>query len=284
MKIYLNGKILESKDAAISVFDRGYLFGEGLFETFRSYDGKVPFITKHLDRMEWSSTFIGIPFPHPEEIKKAVQEVLQANQLADARIKVVLTAQGDSFKPAAPTDDMNVNLLVSAEILAELPQAYYKKGVGIIFVHSVMGEVSPITHIKSTSWGSKMVARREVEEKGAFEGVFINPKGFVTEGTVTNLFWVKEGTLFTVPQNEGLLGGVTRGLVLELAKKNHIPFKELPTTPADLKKSDEIFLTNSLYEILPVTLIEEEEAGKGKVGPLTLQLIELYKACRDEYI
>src|SRR3989338_11633832 len=125
MKIYINGKIVDQSEAKISVFDRSYLFGEGLFETFRSYDGALPFLDKHLARLEWSATFLGLPFPHPKEIKKAIAALLAENKLLDARIKIILSTVNDGIKPQLITPQTPVNLVILMEKFNPLPAPDY---------------------------------------------------------------------------------------------------------------------------------------------------------------
>ena len=147
MKIYINGKIVDEAEAKISVFDRSYLFGDGLFETLRSYDGKLPFLDKHLRRMQWGATFMGLPFPHPKEIEEAILETLKANKLEkssvkDVRVRIMLSGINKGLKPNPLTDDTPVNLVVVCEKFIPLPAQNYEKGVSLIMVHSAKNESS----------------------------------------------------------------------------------------------------------------------------------------------
>ncbi|HBF12730.1 MAG TPA: hypothetical protein DDW49_04980 [Deltaproteobacteria bacterium] len=278
MKISINGKIVESRDAAISVHDRGYLFGEGVFETLRTYDGRIPFFDKHLARMEWSATFVGIPFPHPGEIKKSLEDLLAVNELPNARIKIILSAKDPStMRPVAPHENLEVNLVISCEPLEALPASYLKEGIGLCLIRSVVNDSNPLCGVKSLSWGSKMLARRELSEKAAYDGILLNSQGQVTETTTGNLFWVMKGELHTSSSSVGLLGGITRGIALDLAKQNKIPVKEVYAKPEDLQKADEMFMTNSVVGILPVTWFDPMNIGSGKPGPITTQIRKEYE-------
>ncbi|MDO8518609.1 MAG: aminotransferase class IV [Deltaproteobacteria bacterium] len=294
MKIYLNGKIMEAEEAKISVFDRAYLFGEGLFETFRSYGsaplvpqvpralraagGKVPFLDKHLARLEWSTTFVGLPFPHPQTIQKAIFDTLAASKIPDARIKVLVSGLNPkTLAPTMPTDDMEINLVVTCEKFNPYSDEDYENGVALVVIHSVRNEPPPASNIKSISRLVKMIARKEFSEKEAFDGILLNAEGLVTETTQSNIFWVTKGTLHTPPTSLGLLAGVTRQIIIDLAKEEGIPVSEKIITPEQLKKSDEVFITGSTLEVMPVVAIDEEPIGTGSPGKIAPLLAGAYK-------
>lgn len=277
MKIYINGKIVDHADAKISVFDRSYLYGEGLFETLRSYKGRVPFLKKHLERMEWSATFVGIPFPHPQTMTEAVEEVLKVNQYADARIKIILSAISNGMKPQLPTENSEVNFTVMAEPFVAWPDSDYEQGVSLCVIRTVRADMAPVANMKTTSWMNKMLARHEVAERDVFDGILLDAFGHVSETTSSNIFWVDNDTVFTSPLTTGSLTGVTRQLVMEATKKEGLVFREGNVTEGELVKKQEVFITNSLIDIMPVTEIQEQEIGKGEVGPVTKQLMESYR-------
>jgi branched-chain amino acid aminotransferase len=273
MKIFLNQKIVDEKEAFISVKDRGYLFGEGAFETLRSFDGKIPFLDKHLNRLEWSTTFIGIPFPHPETIRKAIRDLLEANRLKDARIKIVLTGCGEHFTPTPSAEENTVNLMIMAEKLAESKN---DEGCELTVLRSVINDAPPISNIKSVSWITKLIAIREITEKSCDDGILLNHLGQVTETTRANIFWVRNENLYTPPISCGLLGGITRQIIIDVAKDNGIIVKEQTIHPDELKSVQEVFLTNSVVGIEPVIQINESTLGDGQPGKTTKQLQELY--------
>lgn len=284
MKIYLNGNLVEATDAKISVFDRGYLFGEGLFETLRVYNGHIPFLDKHLKRMEWSATFLGISMPHPREIKDAVQKTIEANGLTEARVKILLSAEGKSFVPVMVGDDPKINLVIICEDYRVHIKMDYEEGVDLAILHSIRSDGTPTSTFKSTSWLSKMIARREFLERDTFDGILMDANGFVTECTAGNLFWIQSKKVYTTPVNIGLLPGITRQLVIDLVKENGYEFKETMIKSNELLKADEIFMTNSLVEVLPVYEIDGEAIGNGEVGPITKVLMQAYKERIDEEI
>lgn len=277
MKIYLNGKIVDASEAKISVFDRSYLFGEGLFETFRSYDGKLPFLDKHLARMEWSATFLGLPFPHPQEIKKAIADLMTENKLLDARVKIILSTVNDGIKPQPVTPQTPVNLVILMEKSSPLPDANYQKGAALVTIHSAQNEPPPVSNIKTTSYACKMIARREFMERDVYDGILLSAGGFVTETTSANIFWVQNGVVFTPPLSVGLLGGITRQVIGEILKEQKIDFKEQSITPEELKNKSEVFITGSTIEVMPVTVIDEKKIGNGKPGLMTQRIRDFYR-------
>lgn len=278
MKIYLQDQIVDESGAQVSIFNRGYLFGEGLFETFRSYKKSIPFLDRHLKRMEWEATYIGIPFPHPKQIGEAVYQTLAANGLEDARIKIILSSQnGNTMRPVAPTDQSVPHLVITCEPLNLPSVAEYARGYAVIVLHSVQADTPPFSSLKSISWLSKIMARREIDEKKSQDGILLNSHHHVCETTTANLFWVKNNKLYTPEADLGLLKGVTRELVMELCNAHDISVTEGVITADNLKKADEIFMTNSLLEIMPVTKIDDVFIASKKPGPLTLKVLQLYR-------
>ena len=277
MKVSVNGKIVEEKEASLSVLDRGYLFGEGLFETFRSYDGVLPFLDRHLKRMEWGTAFVGPPFPHPNELTSAVKELLKANNLPNGRVRIILSGKNASgFRPLVPTAETEVTVVIGCEKFAPRSDEEYENGVSLSVVHSVKNSPPPVSNIKSLSSLEKMIARREFFEKDSFDGILLSAEGHVTETTSSNIFWVSGGKLFTSPAAIGLLPGVTREIVIEIARGEGIEFEERVIDPEGLKKSSEVFLTGSTLEVMPVTEIDGDPIGGGRPGKLTRQLQQLY--------
>lgn len=277
MKIYMNGKIVDESEAKISVFDRGYLFGEGLFETLRSYNGVIPFLKDHLDRMEWSSTFLGIPFPHPETIKRGINEILKTNNLSDARIKILLSTINKGMRPSVNTDETEINLVILSEAFEPLEDDDYDNGVAVAVIHSIKNDPPPASNIKAMNYLTKIIARKEFEEKSAFDGILLNSLGYVTETASANIFWYDGKKFHTPPVEAGLLPGITRNQVIKLIKDNGFLFSESLITEEELLKVREVFLTNSTIEVIPVTEINEEKIGDGVPGKMTEQVIAWYK-------
>lgn len=283
MKVSINGVIKEADEARVSVFNRGYLFGEGLFETLRATKGELPFLDKHLERLEWSATFLGIGLPHPQEIREAIRATLKANDLKDARVKLVLTTDNlGGFAPTLPTESMEPHLLVATEKLEGISDRSYEEGESLVTLHSVVNDPPPMVTMKNVSWLTKVMALKEVYEKDAYDGILLNTKGQVTETTKSNIFWVEEETLCTPPVNLGLLGGITRKIVMDLAREDGLIVTEKGVMHSHLKKASEIFITNSIIEILPITYLDGEPIGEGKPGIVTQDLIKAYQSRIEE--
>ncbi|MBI4411761.1 MAG: aminotransferase class IV [Deltaproteobacteria bacterium] len=277
MKIYLNGQIIDESEAKVSVFDRSFLFGEGLYETFRSYDGKIPFLDRHLRRMEWSATFVGLPFPHPQEIREAVASLLTTNKIDNARIKILLSGINKGAIPSRLSDVTPVNLVIFCEPFKPWPASDYEKGVILSFIHSVKNEAAPTSNLKTRSLASRMLARQEFAERGTFDGVLFNTAGFATETTASNIFWVSDDAIHTPPTEAGLLLGITREVLLEVFKEKQVAFRESLINEEGLKNVAEVFITGSTLEIMPVVRLGDKQVGNGKAGPVTRRVQQLYR-------
>lgn len=276
MKAFINDKILDLNQVKIPVLDRGYLFGEGLFETLRAYRGTLPFLKEHLERLEWASAFVGLPFPHPERIKNSAYALLSENNLKEGVVKILLSAQGDSIRSVALKEDPEINLVILCEKYKPIPQETYESGVDLCFLRSLRNEQPPLSTLKSTSWLSKMITARELEEKASFDGILFDYQDHVMETTRSNIFWVKDKTLYTPPLNSGLLPGITRKMVKELAEDNEIECKEKLIHGHELNLMDEVFITGSGIEIMPVTVVDREPIGEGVPGEMTEKFQDLY--------
>lgn len=277
MKIYINGQFYDQDDAKISVFDRSYLFGEGLFETMCSYDGVIAFLDKHLERLEWSATFVGLPFPHPSDLKQALYQALKENNLENARLKLVLSSVNPDSKAQAVDENAPFHVTIFAEDYKELDADYYERGVGLAVLKTMPNDPMPLSSLKSTNWLTKMMARREIQEKNCFEGILLDAAGHVTECSCSNLFWMKDGKLHTAPGNLGLLKGITRAVIIEIAEENSIPFEESLIKADDLKKVDEVFISASGMQVMPIVDIDGATIGKGEVGDFTKKFRAWYK-------
>lgn len=271
MIFFLNGQFLKDSEAKISPFDQGFLLGWGLFETMRAYQGKVFALHRHLARLSKSSTKMMIDFPQID-LEEVVNKLLELNQLEDAYVRITLTrGEGESFrqKPSSPT------LFAFALPFQGYPDEVYRKGVKINLANFRKGQ-SPLLAHKTTSFAENLLARLAAEEEGFFEAIFLSPKGEILEGSMSNPFLVKGEELLTPPL-QNILPGITREIVLELAKKEGIKVNEVALTQADLNEASEVFLTNSLAEVIPVVKVEDNLIGDGKPGKLTRQIHQLYR-------
>jgi branched-chain amino acid aminotransferase len=272
---YLNGKLVPSEEAKISVLDYGFLFGYGLYETVRAYEGKPFRLDNHLARLGFSGDRLGIII-HVGLIRTAVNDVIKANNFPQTRIRICVSIGEGTLSP-----DLNscrqptIGVLASDYTPPHIEK--YKNGYQVVLSSLRRNSLSPVTYLKSANTIENMMARQDARETGADEAFFQNEKGYLTEAAGSNLFLVKNGVLKTPRYESGILPGVTRVVVFELAAQMGIKVKELNLRLADLLEADEVFITNSLIEIVPVTMFEGTPAGKGKVGLLTHKLMKAYK-------
>ncbi len=278
MLVYVNGKFVPKDKASISVFDHGFLYGDGIYETLRAYKGKLFLLGKHLSRLKHSAEAISLKLPMSvDKIGEALSETLNVNKLSEAYVRIHLSrGRGeiglDPALCAAPT------MIIVTQPFKDYPIEFYENGVSVAVVttrHNHPLAVSPV--IKSTNFLNNILAKIESLKAGAYEGIMLNWEGYVAEGTISNIFTVRHGVLYTPDLDTGILEGVTRDLVLHIARKGHILTKEMKLKPHDLTDADECFITNTTAEVLPVTRVDGTVIGNGKPGPVTLTLREAYK-------
>lgn len=270
--IYLNGTIVSDDDAKISVHDRSYLFAEGLFESFRSYNGIALFLTEHLKRLEWSATFLNISFPADVDFASICDELLKKNNLKEARFKIVLS-QVTPPSADAVGENVSSNLVIFCTPL-EAGSATYKLKV----IKNYVNDALPLSTMKTTNYLVKTMARFEAKDSGFDDGILLNSKGLVTEATTGNLFWVDDkGILNTVAEAHGLLRGVTKQELFKLIKDKKLTLRENQVTPTELSNSREVFLTNSVVGIKPVTQIDSRQISGGEMGSVTAMLKDLWE-------
>ena len=279
--VYLNGKIIPADEAKISVNDRGFLYGDALFETLRSYK-KAPFMLKsHLTRLLESAQEIGFSMNiDAEAIKKAVYEVVEANDIEDGSLRITLT-RGDSEKRALYEQLEQPNLLVTLTSLNT--DDINSAGTGVKAI-SGSDKRSAVSNHKNNSMLASVMSYKEAMEKNAFDMIQITKRGFVTEGTRSNVFIVLDGILLTPPSDNYVLPGITRKVVLNIAQKNGIKVEEDAIVGQDLPHAEEMFLTNSLYEIVPVTSFNEEPIANGSKGEITQKVQNAYKMLVDHWL
>lgn len=264
--LFLNNAFVDAQQASVSVFDRSYLFGEGLFESFRSFDGKIPFLKDHINRLEWSAIFLEIPFSKDVDFEKVCWELLERNGLKEARFKIVLSGGGEEGKS---------NLVIFCEPFDEkkIPPVYRLRTEP-----QVRNESLPLAAMKTTSYLVKTYTRRLAREAGCDDAVLINNKGFVTETTTANIFWVdKDAHLFTVSSECGLLDGVMKKKLKELFVEHKIKCGENQILPNDLSSTREVFVTNSVIGIKPVVAVDGLQISGGETGPITQMVMDLWK-------
>lgn len=277
MKIYLDGKYCDERSARISVFDHGLLYGDGIFEGIRIYNGRVFKLKEHLERLYCSAKAILLTIPTtPAALKNAVLETCRRNRLRDGYIRLVVT-RGVGGLGLNPNRCKNPSIIIIADRIQLYPPALYKRGMEIITVPTVRNLHSALNPaIKSLNYLNNILAKIEANNAGCEEAVMLNAQGFVSEGTGDNLFIVKAGQMFTPPLSAGALYGITRGVVIELARESGIAVSEPDLTRYDLFNADECFLTGTGAELIPIVKIDGRVIGDGKPGPVTRDLVERY--------
>lgn len=274
--VYLNGSFVPREEAKISLFDRGLLLGDGLFETMRAYHGQVFRFDRHFERLRRSIEFLKIPFSSSKEaVRGALDQLLEANQLQDAYIRLMVwRGEGGGLDPETCS---SAKLAIIARSFSPYSSELYEYGMKGAIVSIRQNEGSPLSRMKSLSFLPNIVAKMEAKAKGADEGILLNTKGSVAEGTVSNLFLVLKGQLLTPSLESGVLLGITREAVLELAKGEGINAIEREIAISELMSSEEVFLTNTLMEVMPMTSIDGLPIGDGRPGPITKRLANAYQ-------
>ncbi|MEW6173108.1 MAG: aminotransferase class IV [Bacillota bacterium] len=269
MKVYVNGSFVQAEEARVSVSDAGFLVGYGAFETMRAYGAKVFRIEAHLQRLNETCAVMDIPFRCDSAwAGEVIGRLLNHNDLTGARIRLTVTP-GVNYGLSEPT------VVVTAVPLSDGRTDI--RGWSACISETRVNSRDLLLQHKTTSYVEKLLARRAAQKKGFDEALFLNEKGCVTEGAATNIFCVLDGTLRTPPTAEGLLPGITRTVVADIAANSGIRLIEQPLSINDLKRSEEAFLTNSIVEIVPLIHIENEPIGDGQPGPLTVKLRQAYR-------
>ena len=279
MKIFIDGKFLNERDAKVSVFDHGLLYGDGVFEGIRAYNGRVFKLKEHIDRLFYSAKAIllEIPMSHAA-LMKATVETIRANKLRDCYVRLVVT-RGVGNLGLNPRSCKKPTVIIIAGKIQVYPAELYAKGMDIVTVPTVRNLHSALNPaIKSLNYLNNILAKIEANNAGVEEAVMLNAEGFVAEGTADNLFIIKNGEVSTPPLSAGALYGITRQTVIELAQASGLKVSEPNLTRYDLFNADECFLTGTGAEIMPVVKIDGRIIGAGKPGKLTQQLVEDYHA------
>jgi branched-chain amino acid aminotransferase len=277
MKVYIDGKYFDERNARISVFDHGLLYGDGVFEGIRAYNSRVFKLKEHIDRLFCSARalLLNIPLSH-SEMMKAVVETCRRNKLRDGYIRLVVT-RGVGTLGLNPNRCRNPSVIVIAGKIQLYPPEFYEKGLEIITVPTVRNLHSALNPaIKSLNYLNNILAKIEANNSGCEEAVMLNSEGFVSECTGDNIFIIKEGKLFTPPLSAGALYGITRRTVMDLAVETGIAVSEPNLTRYDLFNADECFLTGTGAEIVPVVKIDGRTIGTGKPGAITRKLEDQY--------
>jgi branched-chain amino acid aminotransferase len=279
MKIFIDGKFYSERDAKISVFDHGLLYGDGVFEGIRAYNGRVFKLKEHVERLFYSAKAILLEIPmSPAKISEAVLASCRANKIRDGYIRLVVT-RGVGNLGLNPRSCKKPTVFIIADKIQVYPQELYARGMEIVTVPTARNLHSALNPaIKSLNYLNNILAKIEANNAGVEEAVMLNAEGFVAECTADNLFVVKNGELFTPPLSAGALYGITRHTVIELARESGIKVSEPNLTRYDLFCADECFLCGTGAEIMPVIKIDGRVIGNGKPGAVTHKLVDDYHA------
>ena len=272
-KVFLNDKLVDIDKASVSVTDSGLLYGMGLFETMRSYNGVVFCLKDHLDRLFFSASSLSIENTYDRKyITDAIYKVLDANKLTDARLRLTLT----SGSMAKSEEQRRATLLITATKLQPYPPEYYKNGVLVVLCPFRQNQAEPIYGHKTINYLSRMIALDFAHRKKAAEALWFTVDNRLAEGCISNVFLVKDAALYTPPIATPVLAGVARKTVCQIAIKNSIKLVEKTLGINDVLDADEVFLTNVIMQILPISAVEKHTVGDGKVGPMTKKLMKYF--------
>jgi branched-chain amino acid aminotransferase len=278
MKIYLDGKFVEQADAKISVFDHGLLYGDGVFEGIRLYQGNVFRLDEHLERLEMSAKAIMLDLPWSrKEISDATCETCRQNNLADGYIRLVVT-RGVGDLGLSPWLCPKPSIFIIAAKIALYPAEHYTSGLSICTVPTrrINPAALPPT-VKSLNYLNNILAKIEAKQSGCLEAIMLNDQGYVAECTGDNLFIIRKGEILTPSASQGALKGITRDAIFDIAAEIGVPMREANLTRYDVWCADECFLTGTAAEVIPVVKLDGRVIGSGKPGGITARVLEAFR-------
>jgi branched-chain amino acid aminotransferase len=277
VEIYINGTFYPKAEAKISVYDHGLLYGDGVFEGMRSYSGKVFRLDEHLKRLFESAQAIMLTIPMTQaQVGEAVKQTLAHNKLIDAYIRLVVTRGAGSLglDPAKTSDPQ---VIVIADHIELYPKALYENGMEIVTASTMRNHPAALSsRVKSLNYLNNIMAKIEGKLAGCSEALMLNHRGEVAECTGDNIFIIRDGELFTPPIDAGILEGITRNAIIELASDLGVKVHQTAFTRHDIYIADECFLTGSAAEVIPVIKLDSRPIGTGTVGPMTKQLSKAF--------
>jgi len=278
MKIWLDGNLVDESDAKISVFDHGVLYGDGVFEGIRIYNGRVFRLEEHIRRLFDSAKAIVLTIPWTyEEVIKATVETVAANGLRDGYIRLVVT-RGVGGLGLNPYLCPKASMFIIASTIQLYPEEHYEKGLALITCATrrpTPGALMP--QVKSLNYLNNIMAKVEAIQANALEAIMLNEQGYVAECTGDNIFLLKNGVILTPLISDGGLDGITRSVIMHLAKKLGVEVREQSLTRYDIFIADECFLTGTAAEVVPVISLDRRTIGDGKPGPITKRFIEAFR-------
>jgi branched-chain amino acid aminotransferase len=275
--IYLNGRLIPRSKAKLSPFDHGLLYGYGLFETMRAYNGYIFHLDRHLARLRHSAESIGLADRLTAfDLEAACTKTLDANKLKDARLRLTISA-GEGDMTPDPSTCSSPTVLITARNFIPLPPEKYETGFKAALSSLRRNSQSPLSRLKSTCYMENILARTAARAAGYDETIFLNEQGYLAEGSTTNIFLASNGELITPSLESGVLPGITREAVLEIARTSNIKATERWVQLNELIEAQEAFITNSILELMSLTWFEGKPIGTGKPGQLTRELLAAYR-------
>ncbi|NWF52446.1 MAG: aminotransferase class IV [Nitrospirae bacterium] len=277
MLVHLNGKLIPAKEALISVFDHGFLYGDGVYETMRVYDGVTFMLDEHLNRLYRSALMIGLIIPvEVNSLKNYIYDTLIANSLKEAFVRLTVSR---GYGPIGIDPDLchSPTIVIIAQEMRDYPKSFYERGISLIISEIRRNPREALNpQIKSLNFLNNILAKIEAKKKGSYDAIMLNVYGMVTESTISNIFFYKENVLCTPSPDCGILEGITRGIIIEIALRDGLIVKEGEFTKEDLYSADEVFITNTTLEVMPVSRIDNKEYPVGNITRL------LHKAYKEE--
>jgi D-alanine transaminase len=266
--VYLNGRLLPPEEAFIPIDDRGFLFGDAVYEAMRSYDGRIWALGRHMRRLARSLAAIEMDNVDVRRIGAAVEQTYHANQIRDALIYLQVT-RGVARRAHAFPRDLEPTVLVTVRDITPMVSAVDPNGMPAVTAPDLRWRRCDI---KSTNLLPNVLAKTQADERGGYEAILVDPEGYVTEGASTGLFWVRGGRLFTTPAGPEILPSITREFVIEIARDGGIPLLIERMSIEEFRASDEIFLASTTPEVCPITTLDGAPVGTGRAGPITVKL------------
>jgi branched-chain amino acid aminotransferase len=277
-RVYIDGEFFDEKDAKISVFDHCLLYGDGVFEGIRLYSGCIFRLQEHIDRLYSSARYIMLKIPMAKKrLIEAVCATVRENRLKDGYIRLVVT-RGAGTLGLAPWKCKKPSVIIIADKIALYPEEYYERGLSIVTVPTRRSNAETLNpRVKSCNYLNNILAKIEAKNAGALEALMLDQSGYVSECTGDNVFLVRNKRLLTPPVFLGALRGITRDVVMEIAREEGIDVEKTPFTRFDVFDADEVFLTGTAAEVIPVVSVDCRPIGNGKPGPITRRLITRFR-------
>jgi branched-chain amino acid aminotransferase len=279
LKIYISGTLYDKDDAKISVYDHGFLYGDGVFEGIRSYGGKPFKLDEHLARLYESAKAIRLEIPMtPDAMGRAIGDTLRTNGITDAGYIRVVVTRGAGYLGLDPRKTSDPQVVIITDHIELYPEELYEKGLAIVTVSTIRNHPNALSpRVKSLNYLNNIVAKIEGIDAGCPEALMLNQNGEVAECTGDNIFVVHGGVILTPPPSAGILEGITRNTVIGLARKAGREVREMTLLRQDVYKADECFLTGTAAEVIPVVTCDNRTIGTGKPGPVTRKLREAFR-------